>query len=302
MVVKRKFDAPAERVFDAWLDPAAAGRWLFATPGGKMLRVEIDARVGGRFTLTEQRGDLAVEHVGKYVEISRPRRLVFEFSVPQFSPAATLVAVEIIAQGAACELTLTHTGVLPEWADRTAEGWTKLLGGLAEVLDRPAAFVLSRTFKAPRDLVWKAWTERERLMQWFGPKGSSMPTAKMDFRPGGVFHYSMRNCAPGHGETLLWGKWIFREIKMPERIVLIHHFSDENGGVTRHPFHPSWPLQMLSTTTFLESHGETTVTVQWAPLDATAEERQTFDRGRDGMLMGWSGTFDQLEAYLNANR
>ncbi|HVU38780.1 MAG TPA: SRPBCC domain-containing protein [Opitutales bacterium] len=163
-------------------------------------------------------------------------------------------------------------------------------------------FVLSRTFKAPRELVWKAWTERERLMQWFGPKGSSMPTAKMDFRPGGVFHYSMRNCAPGHGETLMWGKWIFREIKAPERIVLVHHFSDENGGVTRHPFHPSWPLKMLSTTTFLENHGETTVTVQWAPLDATAEERQTFDRGRDGMRIGWSGTFEQLEAYLSQNQ
>ncbi len=161
-----------------------------------------------------------------------------------------------------------------------------------------APFVLSRTFDAPRELVWKAWTEREQLMKWFGPKRSTMPTAKMDFRPGGTFHYSMRNCAPGHGETLMWGKWVFREIKAPERIVLIHCFSDANGGVTRHPFHPTWPQEMLSTTTFTEKDGKTTITVQWEPYNSTAEESKTFNDGRGGMTMGWTGTFEQLDAYL----
>jgi uncharacterized protein YndB with AHSA1/START domain len=159
-------------------------------------------------------------------------------------------------------------------------------------------FILSRTFAAPRELVWKAWTERERLMQWFGPKGSTMPTAKMDFRPGGSFLFCMRNCAPGHDSAPMWGKWVFHEIVAPERIVLVHSFSDENGGLTRHPFHPTWPLEMLSTSTFVEQNGKTVVTVQWEPYRSTAAEIKTFDDGRGGMTMGWTGTFEQLDAYL----
>ena len=155
-------------------------------------------------------------------------------------------------------------------------------------------FVITRVFNAPRELVWKAWTERERLMLWFGPKGFTIPTATLDFRPGGVFHYCLRS-ADGHE---MWGKFVYHEIVPPERIVLVNSFSDEKGGLTRHPMSPTWPAEMLSTTTFAEQAGKTTVTIKWAPLNATEEERKTFDAGRDGMTMGWSGTFDQLAEYL----
>src|SRR5579864_531181 len=92
-------------------------------------------------------------------------------------------------------------------------------------------FVLSRTFNAPRELMWKAWTERDHLMQWFGPKGFTMPVAKMDFRPGGMFHY----CMQSPDGNRMWGKFVYREIVVPERIVLVNSFSDEAGGITRHP-------------------------------------------------------------------
>jgi uncharacterized protein YndB with AHSA1/START domain len=109
-------------------------------------------------------------------------------------------------------------------------------------------FVITRVFNAPRELVWKAWTERERLMHWFGPKGFTLKVAKLDFRPGGTYHYSMRS--PDGKE--MWGKFVYREIVAPERIVLVNSFSDEKGNLTRHPFSPGWPLEMLSTTTFAE--------------------------------------------------
>jgi uncharacterized protein YndB with AHSA1/START domain len=129
--VTRRFDASAERVFDAWLDPKNAGRWLFATATGQMVRVEIDARVGGRFIIVERRGGADVEHRGEYLNIDRPRRLVFTFGVPKYSSETTRVCVDIVPRGAGCELTLTHEGVLPEYAERTQAGWTEILGRLA---------------------------------------------------------------------------------------------------------------------------------------------------------------------------
>jgi len=154
--------------------------------------------------------------------------------------------------------------------------------------------VITRVFNAPRELVWKAWTERERLMQWFGPKGFTMRVATLDLRPGGVFHYCLRS---PDGKDM-WGKFVYREIVAPERIVLVNSFSDEMGNLTWHPMSPTWPLEMLSTTTLAEHEGKTTITVQWAPLNATEAECQTFETSHEGMRMGWTGTFDQLADYL----
>ncbi|HEY2444308.1 MAG TPA: SRPBCC domain-containing protein [Rhizomicrobium sp.] len=133
--VSRRYAAAPERVFDAWLDPKTVGKWLFATPNGQMIRVEIDARVGGQFTIVRREGD-DIEHVGEYLEIDRPRRLVFTFGVPKFSAEMTRVTVEIAPAGQGCELTLTHDGVLPEWAERTQSGWGMILDGLENHLAR----------------------------------------------------------------------------------------------------------------------------------------------------------------------
>jgi uncharacterized protein YndB with AHSA1/START domain len=99
--------------------------------------------------------------------------------------------------------------------------------------------------------------------------------------------------------TPMWGKFVFREIVAPERMVFISSFSDEAGGTTRHPGHVSWPLQMLSTFTFEElPDGKTRFTIRWQAYNATADEQKTFDAGHDSMRMGWGGTLDQLAAYL----
>jgi uncharacterized protein YndB with AHSA1/START domain len=133
--VSRSFDASPERVFDAWLDPATAGKWLFATPTGQMVRLEIDARPGGSFLIVERRDGEDVEHKGEYVELDRPSRIVFTFAVPRYSSLVTRVELDLVSAGSGCDLTLTHEGVLAEWASSTEAGWRGILDGLAASLD-----------------------------------------------------------------------------------------------------------------------------------------------------------------------
>jgi uncharacterized protein YndB with AHSA1/START domain len=132
--VTRRFNASAERVFAAWLDPKSTCRWLFATATGKMVHVEIDVRVGGRFVIVDRRDGEDVEHTGEYLEIDRPKRLVFTLTVPKYSHQSTRMCIDIVSLGeAACELTLTHEGPRPEHAARTEAGWKQILDGLATV-------------------------------------------------------------------------------------------------------------------------------------------------------------------------
>jgi uncharacterized protein YndB with AHSA1/START domain len=136
--VMRRFDFPIERVFDAWLDPARASQFLFATPTGKMVRAEIDARVGGTFNLTDRRDGQDVEHVGTYLEIDRPRRLSFTFGVPKYSKHSALVRIDFKPLGAGCELTLTQERTLAGWVEKSREGWSKIIDALAANLAEEA--------------------------------------------------------------------------------------------------------------------------------------------------------------------
>jgi len=156
-------------------------------------------------------------------------------------------------------------------------------------------FVISRVIDAPRDRVWAAWTEAERLKKWWGPKDFKVKQLKLDLRPAGTMHYRLE--MPDGKE--MWGKFVYREIKQPERLVWINSFSDKDGGTTVHPMSPTWPREMHTTVTFKDLGGKTEVTVTWLPVDGSTDlERKTFDEGRDSMKMGWSGTFEQFSNYL----
>ncbi|HEX5549126.1 MAG TPA: SRPBCC domain-containing protein [Ktedonobacterales bacterium] len=157
--------------------------------------------------------------------------------------------------------------------------------------------VITRTFDAPRELVWKAFTESDRLAQWWGPKGFTMVVRTLDVRRGGVFHYAMRSPSG----QLVWGAFVFREIRPLERIVFISSFANEEGNIIRAPFSPTWPLEILNTVTLTESDGKTTVTFRGGPINATEEERDTFWNSQKSVQQGFAGTFDQLAAYLAGN-
>jgi uncharacterized protein YndB with AHSA1/START domain len=159
----------------------------------------------------------------------------------------------------------------------------------------PEEFVITRVFDTPREIVFKAWTEPERMAQWWGPKGFTMLTNKMDLRPGGIYHYGMRS--PDGNE--MWGKLVYREIVPPERLVFIVSFSDKDGNTLRHPASATWPLEVLNTMILTEHQGKTTVTLKGIPVNATEEERKTFEAGYKSMQQGFTGMMDQLDEYFS---
>jgi uncharacterized protein YndB with AHSA1/START domain len=140
IVVSHLFAHPADRVFNAWLDPVLARQFLYATEPGEMIRVEIDARVGGKYTIIERRNGEDVEHTGKYLKIERPKklphRLVFTLKVPKYTPVVALVAIYILPRPDGCELFLTQESGQhsDEEKDRIAKGWKSICERLARVL------------------------------------------------------------------------------------------------------------------------------------------------------------------------
>lgn len=305
IVISREFAAPRELVWDAMTKPEHVVNWW--GPRGFTTTIEkMDFRVGGIWKHV-MHGPDGTNYPNEKVfkEIVPLEKIVFSHgghreNGPRVDAIATWT-FEIIG---ADRTRVTLRMVFPSAAERdfvvkefgAIEGGKQTLEKMGEFIagQRCKPFIISREFHASRALVWKAWTEREQMMQWFGPKGCTIPVAKMDFRVGGEFHYCMRT--PDGNE--MWGKWIFREIVAPEKIVLANSFSDAAGNLQRPPFPGAWSLQMLTETRFTEREGKTTITLKWFPLDASTEEIQTFNAMHGSFAQGWAGTFEQLEAYL----
>jgi uncharacterized protein YndB with AHSA1/START domain len=142
--------------------------------------------------------------------------------------------------------------------------------------------------------VWQAWSEPEQLKHWWGPKGCSIDIHRLEFRPGGFFHYAMNF----EDAATMWGRFNYREIVSPERMVWLNSFSNERCGITRAPFSETCPLEIQNSVTFSEHAGQTTVTLHAEPFGEVDAERKYFEALRPSLEQGYGGTFDQLAAYL----
>lgn len=127
--VTRHFTASAERVFDAWLKPELMFKWLFTSPSSDPAgRVcENDPRVGGSFCIMDRRMGVDYKAIGEYLEIDRPRRIVFTFQMPQFSQTTDRVIIEIEPDEDGCELTLTQEIVVPHDDAKTPDEVAEML-------------------------------------------------------------------------------------------------------------------------------------------------------------------------------
>lgn len=154
--------------------------------------------------------------------------------------------------------------------------------------------VITRTFDAPRELVWKALSQAEALAQWWGPKGFDIKVANFEFRPNGIFHYSMQ---PSEGSEI-WGKFVYKEIEPPHKIAFVNSFSDPEGNITPNPWLPKWPLEVFNILTLEEHDGQTHLTIRGGPINATPEQLQLFESMHQSMQEGFKGTWEKLDDYL----
>lgn len=139
--VTQHFAVPAERVFEAWLTPELIGQWMFgpALREEEVVRITVDGRVGGAFSFVVRRQGQEFDHVGTYLELDRPRHLVFTWGIRGQSADESRVIIDIVPLPHGCELTLVHE-MAPQWADfveRSQAGWAKMVGVLAATLTAP---------------------------------------------------------------------------------------------------------------------------------------------------------------------
>jgi len=136
--VTYKFSATPERVFDAWLDTGMISKFMFGPHlrEEEIVSIKTDAHVGGSFSFVVRRQGKEVDHIGEYIEISRPHRLVFSWAVRQDLTDSARIVIDIVPLPTGCELTLTQE-MPSNWADFTDQAkaaWTKMLHALAVIL------------------------------------------------------------------------------------------------------------------------------------------------------------------------
>lgn len=298
LTISRVLDAPRELVWEMWTNPEHIKHW-WGPNGFTNTIYKMDVKEGGEWDFTMHGPDgtdyRATHH---FVELKKPERIVLiHTTAPKFQMEATFTA-----QGNKTLMTLNSKFESAEQLQEVIK-LVKADQGLKQNVDKleeyittvPARkeLVIMRQFNAPRKLVFKAFSEADALAQWWGPKGAKIEVSKLDFKPGGIFHYSMQSPM---GE--MWGKFNYLEITEPERIVFTNSFSDKDANTVRAPFSNDFPLVIKNTLTLSEHERKTTILLKGGPVNATETETNFFINMFSGMQEGFGGTFDQLDEYL----
>lgn len=303
----RLYDAPVSAVWDAWTDPAQVAQW-WGPRGFTLTTHSKDLRVGGTWVYTMHGPDgTDYPNLTVYHEVEPHRRLVYDHGASEGRPPLFRVTVTFTEVRGKTRMDMTMTLPSPEAAAETAAfikkaggnaTWDRLAEHLAERLAGKQRFVINRVFDAPIAVVYRMWTDPEHLARWVPPTGTTMKFLRADIRVGGSTHA----CITDGGKLTMYSRAEYLELTPPHRIVYTQQFVDERGAVSRHPLAPTWPETMLTVVTLTEEGDDRTrVTITWEPYGAATDaEVATFVQGRGGMTMGWTGSFDKLEALLAA--
>lgn len=311
LIITRVFDAPRQRVWEAWTEPEKTKLWWgpkdFTSPVSA-----IDLRVGGKYLNCMRSADgKDYWSTGVYREIAEPERLVMTdsfadpdgnvvpasyYGIEGYFPLELQVAVTFEESDGKTTMTLIHTGIpAGRMAEMTRQGWNESFDKLAKILKRRGRraashrtrfiaeagkpeIVATRTFDAPRELVFAVTVDPKMISRWWGPKILKTTVERMDVWPGGAWRFVQRD--PEGNEYAFNGR--YREVAPPERLVQTFEFEGMPGHVS------------VETATFEERDGKTLLTE--TAVFASAEERDAMLNS--DMEKGWSESHDRLAALL----
>ena len=160
-------------------------------------------------------------------------------------------------------------------------------------------FILNRMFDAPRELVWRAWTDPDLLPRWYGP-GAETIIHKFDLKPGGSWLNEMK-----WGGNSDYSKMVFKEVMKPEKLVWHHYSTDSDWNNVASRMKKDWPKAMLTTVIFEDKGDKTNVRLTWVPFEATEAEIACFIASMSFMGTGWGSGYalmDELLAELKTEK
>jgi len=295
IVLTRLFDAPRELLFDAWTNPLHIPHW-YGPHGFSTTVQEMSVVPGGEWRLI-MRGPDGREYRNHIVfsEVDRPSRLIYRHA---HEPGAEIADQEVFvtfeSRGEQTLLTLRMIFSSAEERDRIERTYHAIEGGMG-TLARLAAYTpqvaeankdertltLTRTIKAPRELVFAAWTDPVHLAQWWAPKNFTNPICEADARPGGRWHIVMRG---PDGQDYPCGG-VYEYVAPPERLSFTNNATAPDGSVIMRGF---------TSVTFAEQDGNTILTLETRALPLIP----AMVRAIQGMDQGWGESLDKLVAHM----
>ena len=300
----RVYDAPARVVWDAWTVLEQVEKW-WGPRGFTLTTHKKDLRPGGTWRYTMHGPDgVDYPNIATYFVVEPCERLVYDHGATDTTPPLFRVNVTFTEANGKTTMEMCMTLATPEAARETAKfikkaggnaTWDRLAEHLQEGTTGKANFVINRTFEAPIARVFEMWTNPEHLAKWLPPTGSTMRFLRPEIAVGKSALFAITGA---HGTMHVRAEYLVLE--PPRRVVYVQQFVNEREEPAPAPGADCWPAMLLTTVHLTEEAADRTrVTVTTEPHgEATAAEVEAFVQERSGMTLGWTGSFDALEALL----
>ncbi len=287
IIIERVFDALAETVWQALTDLNQMKQWYFAPLNS------FEPEVGFETQFTVRHNEKDYLHIWKVTQLVPGKKISYNWKYGG-KPGESSVTFELFPEGNKIKLKLTHEGLetfLPEANPELArgnfvQGWTHFSSALKQFVEGakelPAReLVITRVFDAPRELVFRAWTDSKHMAQWWGPKGFTNPVCELDVQPGGSILIHMR----GPDGVVYPMTGTYQEVVEPLKLVFTSAALDEKGNSM---------FEVLTTVIFAEQGGKTKQILRARVIKKTAQAAPYLA----GMEAGWTQSLERLDAFV----
>lgn len=304
LFISRIIHAPRELVFKMWTDPEHMPKWW--GPNGFTNTIHgMDVTTGGfcHYTMHGPDGTDYPNYMS-YKEVVPGEKIEYMHGNNADDAKEGFHVITLFEdEGDDTRITMRMTFASADEKKRLVEesgaeqGQAQHINRLQDYLafyEAESTFTISRVFDAPLQLLYDVHTQKEHILNYWGPKESETEIIEFDFKTGGRLFYCM-NMPQGKS----YGQQIYREIVPNKRLTMFTTFCNEQGEAIRHPMSDTWPVYMLNSMDFeAVDENRTKLTIKGVPYNATEAEHKTFLEGHKSMEAGYGGTLNVLEEYL----